>query len=444
VSFSTVDLSAPTSQWTGMGTDRPVAILARTKQAVAVRFAIGIVAAAGALVLPWVGLTLTPSLRAWNLTFSLGAVPLLHHLSYGSVVAFLTACAVVSFVRAGGRTTLVTHAVGWAYLALSLTFVFTTRLVGIGTMFKLEGDVNQTAIINSQFLTNSSTPAPTQFLGISFDGKTLVLLYGLRLGWYLLLVAGMFLAGRFGRPSGRAQWVAYSLSGLAVLVVAAGLVLGSMAQSDMDNGIQAVATGHPAAGQDLISSALRLNPETAYDPGLEQALGQAEADQGRTNGLTEFAQAVRPVGKDLTLLEQARLFGQAISALPVGSPASLVVQTQVVSFLSNATISVKNPNVLALAHGELGAPAVSFSVGRYDYEAGASSLAISLLQRAYAETDNSEVKSLALTYIALAWQRLGNESAFRTNIVAAVKADSLNENVFAREISAGLYVPGTP
>ena len=60
------------------------------------------------------------------------------------------------------------------------------------------------------------------------------------------------------------------------------------------------------------------------------------------------------------------------------------------------------------------------------------------------ETANSEVRSLALTYIALAWLRLGDEAKFRSNIVAAVQADTLNENVYAREIAAGLYVPGTP
>ncbi len=250
--------------------------------------------------------------------------------------------------------------------------------------------------------------------------------------------------GRVGRPTNRPQRVGYALSGLAVVVVLVGLLLGSLSQSDMDKGIQAVATGQYAAGQSLLSSAQRLNPQVAYDTGFEQALGQAQADQGELSGLADFAQAERPVGKDLTLLEQAQLFGEAISSLPPGSAAAAVVQANVVSFLANATISVKNPNLLTLVKSQLSSPAVSFSVGRYDYEAGASSLAITMLERADADTDNSEVKSLALTYIALAWQRLGNEAAFRTNIVAAVEADTLNENVYAREISTGLYVPGTP
>ena len=66
-----------------------------------------------------------------------------------------------------------TRAVGWAYLALPLVFVLTTRMVDTATMFTLQSDANQTQIINSQFLTNNNTPPTTQFLGVSFDAKTL-------------------------------------------------------------------------------------------------------------------------------------------------------------------------------------------------------------------------------------------------------------------------------
>jgi hypothetical protein len=112
--------------------------------------------------------------------------------------------------------------------------------------------------------------------------------------------------------------------------------------------------------------------------------------------------------------------------------------------LANATITSKNPDLLTLVTGQLGSPAVTFSVGRYYYEAGADSQAVAMLERTVHETANSEVRSLALTYIALAWLRLDNETNFRSNIVAAVAGDTLNENVYAREIAAGLYVPGSP
>jgi hypothetical protein len=444
MSLSTVDLSVTARPRSDQQDPRPIGILAPTRTAVAVRTTLAFLLVAAALALPWLGLTLSPSLTAWHLTFSLAAVPLVKHLSYGVLVAALGLCAVVSFGRAGGRPTPITRLVGWAYIALPLIFVVTTRMVGTATMFTLQSDNSQAQVINSQFLTNSSLGAPSQFLGVNFDNRTLLLLYGLRLGWYLLLAAGIILAGRVSRPSTRLQWATAGGAGLAVLAVLAGLGLGSMAQSDLDGGIQAVATGRPAVGQALIDSALRLNPDIAYDPLLEQALGQSQADQGHQTGLADYAEAVRPVSKDLTLLQKGQLFGEAVAALPTASPAGAVVRADLATFLATATITSKNPDLLTLVNEQLSVPAVTFSVGHYFYEAGAETRSISMLEQACADTPNSEVRSLALTYIALAWLRLDNEAEFRTNIVAAVQADRLNENVYAREIAAGLYVPGTP
>jgi hypothetical protein len=444
VTLVSVDLTRAARRRQGAEGHRPPAIFAGTRQAVAVRAVLGLGLAAGSLVLPWLGLALSPSLSAWNLKLSLGAVPLLHHLSYGMILAALLVCASVSFLRSRGRPTTCTRFVGWAFLASPLVFAVTTRLVGAATMFTLQSDASQTQIINNQFLTNNNIPPPTQFLGIQVDPKTLVLLYGLRLGWYLLLVSGVLLAGRVSRPSTRPQWIVGFVSALAALTVVLALVLGSVAQDRMNGGIQAITDGRSAAGAQLLASALRLNPSLAYDANLEQALGRAQGDEGRQTGLAQYAEAVRPVGKDLTLLQKAQLFGEAVADIPANSPAGTVVRADLATFLATATITSKNPDLLNLVGGQLGSPVVTFSVGRYYYEAGADSLAIGMLARADHETTNSEVRSLCLTYIALAWLRQGNEAAFRSNIVAAVHADRLNENVYAREIAAGLYVPGSP
>ena len=203
MSLSTVDLSVRARPRSDQADPRPIGILAPTRTAVAVRTTLAFLLVAAALALPWLGLTLSPSLSAWHLTFSLAAVPLVQHLSYGVLIAVLGLCAVVSFGRAGGRPTPLTRMVGWAYIALPLVFVVTTRLVGTSTMFTLQSDNSQAQVINSQFLTNSSLGAPSQFLGVNFDNRTLLLLYGLRLGWYLLLAAGIILAGRVSRPSTR-------------------------------------------------------------------------------------------------------------------------------------------------------------------------------------------------------------------------------------------------
>jgi hypothetical protein len=444
MSFAEVNLPARDMLRQGDSESRPIALFATSRHSVAVRTSIGFLCALGSLALPWLGLNLSPDFSPWTLKLSLGAVPLAHHISYGVVVASLTACALVSFIRSGAQRTVCVRAVGWAYLVLSLTFLLTTRMVDTFTMFNLQSDANQSQIINSQFLTNNNVPPTTQFLGVSFDAKTLLLLYALRMGWFLLPIAGVFLAGRLPRPSNPLQWTAFTLTGLALLAVVAGFGLGIVAQGHLDDGIEAINTGRATAGLDDLSSALRLNPSVAYDQGLQQAIGTAQADQGRQTGLADYSEAVRPVGKDLTISEKARLFAGALAGVPANTPAGMVVRNDLAAFLANATIASKNPALLELVKGNLGAPAVSFTVGRYYYEAGANSLAIDRLTQTYHETRNSEVRSLALTYVALAWLRLGDEAKFRTNIVAAVHDDTLNENVYAREISAGLYVPGTP
>jgi hypothetical protein len=444
MSFATIDLSTEDPNPVNGAPHRSAGVFAMTRQATAVRTIIGMALALGALALPWLGFNLSPSLSAWRLTFALGAIPLIHHLSYGLLVGALALCAVVSFVRSKGRPTVVTRGVGWTYILLSLIFVVTTRMLDIGTMFALQNDASQSQVINSQFLTNSNLPPPTQFLGFTFDTKTLTLLYALRLGWYFLLVAGVLLAGRLRRPSSRWQSIAMYAASFATITVVFALGLGTAAQGDLDNGIQAVSIGRPVTGEQLIASALRLNPELVFDPGLEQALGRAQGNQGLQTDLADYAEAVRPVGKDLTLPKKARLFSAALAAAPADSPQRAVIQADADTFLATATITSKNPDFITLVATQLQSPSVTFSVGRYYFEAGADALAIQMLRHTYADTPNSEVRSLALTYTALSWQREGNEAMFRSTIVAAVQADALNQNVYAREVAAGLYLPGAP
>jgi hypothetical protein len=440
------NIASPTREGPATGPDRRrrAALFSVSSRAALLRAGAGIVLSAGALVAPWLGLTLRPSLSAWQIHLSLAAVPGAGHLSYAVLTAALALAATVSFVRSRGRPTWVTRCVGWSYLMLCVVFVVTTRLVEGLTMFSLQSDGTQTQIINSQYLTNSNLPPPTQFLGLSMDQKTLSLLYGLRLGWYILLAAGILLAGRLHRPSTTGQWTGVAGAALAVAAVLAGVTMGSVAQSEMDRGIQAVVTGQPVSGEHLLDAALDINPGMAFDSGLEQALGQAQANQGLQTGLADYAEAVRPTGRDLTVLMKAQLFGEAVAALPADSPAGIVVRNDVAVFLANTTLATKNPNLLAQVPSEASSPAVAFSVGHYYYEANANTLAIRMLRRAEVDTSNAEIKSLCLTYIALAWQRQGDEAAFRRDIVAAVKIDTLNQNVYAREIATGLYFPGTP
>ncbi|HEY3942802.1 MAG TPA: hypothetical protein VGL60_09975, partial [Acidimicrobiales bacterium] len=54
-----------------------------------VRLVLGLACGLGSLVVPWVGLSLTPSPKAWDLHLSVAAVPLVGHLTYGVLVLAL-------------------------------------------------------------------------------------------------------------------------------------------------------------------------------------------------------------------------------------------------------------------------------------------------------------------------------------------------------------------
>ena len=212
--------------------------------------------------------------------------------------------------------------------------MFTTRVVGTASMFRLQSDANQAQIINSQFLTNNNAPPTTQFLGVSFDAKTLLLLYALRLG---MVCSCLWQASSGGSVASTVQPTpvgGISLSALALVTVVAGLGLGMAAQSRLDDGIQAIATGQATVGLDDISSALRLNPAIAYDPGSATSTGMAQADQGRQTGLSDYAEAVRPVGQDLTLPEKATCSQKLLPTYRLRHPAGVVVRADLANFLA--------------------------------------------------------------------------------------------------------------
>ena len=86
----------------------------------------------------------------------------------------------------------------------------------------------------------------------------------------------------------------------------------------------------------------------------------------------------------------------------------------------------------------------AFTYGHYAYVVGDSSTAIAYLQRSMSESGNGELQSIALTYMALSEQRLGDPAAFRQDIVRAVDLDTQEINGLGREVAAGLYTPGPP
>jgi len=401
------------------------------------RTTFGLVLAASSLVIPWVGLSLSPDLTAFDTKLAFAGVPVVGHFNYGEILLPVFAAVVVSLVRSRGRPTNVTRACGWAMILISLIFVVTTRIMGGELLFRLSNDLAQTQIVDRQ-LGYRFAPPPS-YLGFTPDSTTMMVLNNLQVGWYLTVLAGVSMAGRSVRPLRHRRASVIALIAIGVLLVS-GFTCGMLAQAAKSEGVAAEQAAHPVLAERDFERALSLNPELRYDNRLEIELGHAQADQGEVNALTWLAAAKSPPPTTLALTMQLFDFSEALAA----APDNPVIRSDFAVSLADDMNSTGAP----LAPGSVSSldslPFLSFTSGHYAFEAGDESSAIAYLHKTVADTTNGGLLSAAYTYLALSEQRLGDPYEFRQDIVKAVALDTQNINALAREVAAGLLTPGNP
>ncbi len=412
------------------------------------RLAAGVALAWSALGLRW----LSPVLHAG---IGPGAVPLAvtgplawTHASFALPLAACAAVALLATARAGGVASATTRACGLCLIALVVLFVLDVRVADLRTLHVLQSDNAQYQTISNEFGYESAVYAPpTSFLGFRFDSTTTLLLSGLGGGWYAALLAGVLLGSwhrapgmRRRRPSGTRRLVTVAAAGVAVAAIAP-LVAALVAQQERVAGIAAMGAGEPALARAHLDLALRLDPTVVEDQSLDLTLGQAQAALGdERSALALYAQAMSPSGDEVTTLRKLQLLGEAQRE----SPSNDVIAASLGDLVVNATEYGHVPVDLPGDRGDLVLPEVAYTLGHYAYKDGDEQGAERYMRLLLSEGENTEVRSFALTYLALAEQRLGDEVGFRRDIIAALHADPLQENPFAEEISAGLYEPGTP
>ena len=388
-----------------------------------------------ALVLPWVGLELSPGLSAWALHASLASVPLVGHVTYGAPVALLLLGALVSSWRHGWART---ATVRWCGLALVITpvlFVVTTRISGSELLFRLGESSNEISFLARNGATISQTGPTTTFLGFGSDATTVLLARSLRLGWYLCVAAGALMAGtgRLARP--KAIPAAGALAG--ALVVISGLACGLVGQADKLDGAEALAAGRPEVALADIQAALSLSPQLAYDAAVPQTVGQADLELGRPSADAYFAEATaQPAINQPAVLRDVALLAKAFSL----APGNAVIAVQYDQLLATG-VAQSGPLVLDYAARRPTSLTVAWTTGLKLYHLGDNGLTVEYMDRVLGDTTSKEMKSYALTYIAFAEDRLGHVAAFRDDVVEAVGDDSDNVNVLAREAAAGLFLP---
>jgi len=393
------------------------------------------VAGAGALVLPWAGLQLSPSLGARSIDLAAGSLPLLDHLSYALLVGGLLAAAACTSLRHGLRMTSAARWCGRGLVAVAVGYVVTTRLSGTDLVFRIGEDASETLLLTEHGLASTPNP-PTSFFGFTFDPTTTLLLDSLRLGWYLTLASGLLLAGthRLPRP-GRAGC---ALLAVASLVATSVLAVGVEGQELRLVTLRAGGSAPPATVLGDAAHALAVLPQLDEDPAIEQAVGRADDELGWDTAASDYAEALaEQPGSGAPGAEAVELLARAASL----DPGNVVIAEQLDASLAEDSLSAHGPSQLAVAASRAGSLVVAYTLGRGYYQAGDNPETISYMRLAERETDNAEVRSFALTYVGLAEDRLGELAASRRDIEAALAEDRQDGNMLVRDVAAGLDIP---
>jgi len=399
-----------------------------------------VAAGIGTLILPWFDLSLDPSLRAFDLSPGLARLQFPSVISYGAIISVVLVIAVSSVVRAGWRPTVTSGRCGWALLVLGVLFAAST-LIGDGhVQWLLQSDSDQLQTFYHQIPSTSVLSPPTSYLGANLNPATTNFLNDLGVGVFLLLATGvLFLVGA-PRRGGRVRLLPGLCVGVAAAVVVVGLGTGWIAENEKVAGIQDEALGHSAAAASHLGTALRWDPSLQYDPQLVSALGQAEADQGKTGPLASFARANRPAAQYSLLLASLILDEQAVEA----APNNPLIAESLADLLADLSAMRHKPVTASATLPESHYPALVYTFAHYFYDTGDHQTAVRMMRQALAESPNKEFDSYALTYIALSEQASGQEAAYRRDIVAAIKDDTQVANGLARDIASGQYLPSRP
>jgi len=401
---------------------------------------LAILAGIGTLTLPWLDLSLVPSLRAFNLSPGLARLQFPGVISYGAIVSVVLVVALTSIVRAGWRPTVTSGRCGWALIALTVVFGAST-LIGDGhVQWLLQSDNDQLRIFYSQIPSTSVLSPPANYLGANLNAPTTNLLNDLGSGLFCLIASGILLVVGAPLRRGRVRLLPAICVGVVTAVFVVGLGTGWIAQNEKVAGIQDEALGKSVAAESHLETALRWDPSLQYDPALVSALGQSEADQGKTGPLASFARADRPSAAYSLLVPSILLDEQAMQA----APNNPIIAESFADLLAHLSATQHRPQVVPTNLSESRYPALTYTLAHYFYDTGDYQTAERMMRQAITESPNKEFASYALTYIALSEQASGQEIAYRRDIVAAVKDDKQVANGLARDIASGQYLPSRP
>jgi tetratricopeptide (TPR) repeat protein len=407
---------------------------------------IGLALVALGLVLPWVHRSLVPGRHAWALPIVLAGLPRATWATYGLAASACLSVAAVATLRHRGRPSPAAAVAGALVLLAAVGFVVEASLAD----FRLTGDLaNHDAdlrFIEGQLHYKIPHARLDSFLVFHLDGHWRQVVNALRPGWLAIALGGVvLLASGWHTLRWSDRFIHITVVGLAVLLVGtltAATTRAVFASHAMADGINANSAGSYNAALRDFRRAQTLNPQLPDDGSFQLAYGTALNASGQRHApLALLADArVRGLTRDYDgrvrdLLEAHR-----------AAPHDVVITTELRRVARTQARAQRRPELLhaMLADHSLDGPAERYTLGRLYFNMGSYQPAIPEFKRVIELTNDTNVRSSALTYIAISQQRLGLFRQGRRTLLRAIAADSDYYNTLARALAVGLYVPFKP
>jgi tetratricopeptide (TPR) repeat protein len=408
--------------------------------------AVGVILIAIGLITPWLRVPLEPTSGAFSLPVLVTGVPTTSTFSYGGVVAVCLVGAAAAILWGRGRSSVGMALAGAATVLVPLYFVIQTVVTDRVLTNHLSEQQSELTSIIGQLGYSIPRNQLSSVLIVPVTGTWQQVLSALRPGWYLTLVGGALLFAR-GLPAlslrfrKRPRLPAVAL-GIVALALVATLGRGFAASLVLQSASDTLEAGDYASANARISLAEALNPALRSD--AKEALLRGEAlassgDQTSSEALLYLASLRNSVHDEfgaLALMEDAA--GR--------DPTNDAVINTLLDQARRLATKRQDPGIL---RGVVNQPygnrlAERYMLGRILYTRGDFDAARQQLAAAGAlSSADTNVASSVHTYIALCDMRLGDDSSARSELLVAIRLDTLYINSLARTLATGLYVSGS-
>jgi len=391
----------------------------------------------------WLQPALSAPLRATDINVTVPGMPG-PQVSWGLLLAVGLMLALVGITPWGNRRPAWTMAAALLTVFATLGFLLQSCLMDVALQQRLQRD--ESDLLALQRLMGYQIPRPhlTTLGPVPLPGPTADVFSGLRSGFYLALIGAVLLAAGAATRRSRLGSVAGRRGRPAVVLLAAAIVVllsAGVADSAVDTRALSGARAAAAAGDDKAAVAQ-----------FRRALGHRIGADSRPNTAAEYGTALLRIGSNagpeaqLAASRLQRDAGRDLAALQTVAaasdhwPANAALRDE---FTMQAFDYLRRHEVSQAVHRLLPRNADSallrVTLAKYDLSTGDDQTAMTDARAAESLTTDADMRSVALTFLAVGQTRSGDLIGGRRTLLAAVDADTSFVNVMARSLLAGLY-----